>query len=132
MSVAYYIVPEFEIDGFDHFVNGKAIGHVSESRLRDICKSLNVTSLHEFVSQDPAELAEYFDDDSLGDVPGLEQQWFSPDDGLETVSALSSHLQAHPEIIKNAAGVIEDLEEFKSVLTRLQAEDVRWYLALDF
>lgn len=132
MSVAFYIVPKNEIEGFDHFVNGKAIGHASEETLNAICNSLGVKPLHDFISQDSNELAEFFEDEELAEMPQLEQQWFQASDGLATVNALLEHLAANPGAIANATAILEDLKEYQAVLKRFAQEDTQWYLALDF
>jgi hypothetical protein len=133
MSVAYYIVLQSEIDGFDPFVNGKAIAHASEKELDKIFKTLNVTPLADFLSQDPDELAEFISDaggDAPEDLPG--EQWFTADQGLTTVRALKQHLASNPKALKNAAAIGEDLAEYEAVFERIKKEGVLWHLALDF
>jgi hypothetical protein len=133
MSVAYYIVLQSEIDGFDPFVNGKAIAHASEEELDKVFKALNVTPLAEFLSQDPGELAEFIADEGVDvpdDLPG--EQWFTADQGLATVRALKQHLASNPKALKNAAAICEDLAEYEAVLERIKKESVLWHLALDF
>lgn len=133
MSVAYYIVPEREIAGFDHFVNGKALGHADEDILNHLCGELNVQSLLAFISQDPEELADFMEDEDV-DMPEefAEVQWFDATAGLATVRALATHLEGNPDAVKDSNELIEDLREYESVLKRLEQEKVRWYLALDF
>ena len=65
MSVAYYIVPRQEIEGFDHFVNGKAVARANEKKLDTICNSLGVTPLSAFISQDPEELTDFLEEEDL-------------------------------------------------------------------
>ena len=65
MSVAYYIIPEREIEGFDPFVNGKALGHADEKALANLCQQLNVVPLTNFLSEDPDELEEFFADEGI-------------------------------------------------------------------
>lgn len=132
MSVAYYIVPEEEIDGFDPFVNGKALGHAGERKLTKICKALDVTPLHDFYSQDPEELAGILGDDELEGIPEIERQWFSAQEGLKTVTALLAYFRSNPGAIKDSGAIVADLEEYRSVLKRLASEGVRWHLGLDF
>ena len=132
MSVAYYIVPESEIDAFDHFVNGKALGHASEAKLTKLCRSLGIKPLFEFLSQDLDELAMMFEDVDLEDVPEVKQEWFLPAEGLKTVATLANHLRLNPDEMKSSSDIVEDLEEYEFVLERLSKENVRWHLALDF
>jgi hypothetical protein len=77
MSVALFIVPETEIEGFDTFVNGKFIGQESDRTIDKFCKKVGVPSLYEFVSQDPDELADFIEGEGVGvsdNLPALE--WF--------------------------------------------------------
>ena len=56
MSLAWYIVLEREIEGFDHCVNGKAIAHAGEL-LDTAAKEAGVQPLLHFLSAAPDELA---------------------------------------------------------------------------
>lgn len=133
MSVAYYIVLEREIEGFDPFVNGKALGHCDEQALMKLCKKLGVKPLMEFSSQDPEEIADLMEDAGV-DVPDKlpATQWFEAADGLVTVRALAAHLAAEPKALKNGKAIAEDFGEYVGVLERGEKEGVRWYLALDY
>lgn len=133
MSVAYYIVPEREIEGFDHFVNGKALGHADEETLHQLCEALSVQSLLTFISQDPEELADFMEDEDV-EMPEefAEAQWFDANAGLITVRTLAAHLESNPDALKDSSDLIDDLREYEEVLARLAQEKVRWYFALDF
>ncbi|MFZ6819236.1 hypothetical protein [Undibacterium sp. Ji22W] len=133
MSVAYYIVPEREIEGFDHFVNGKALGHADEDTLNHLCEELSVQSILSFISQDPEELADFMEDEGIempAELP--ETRWFDATVGLATVRALAVHLENNPDALKDASNLVEDLREYENVLERFEQEKVRWYLGLDF
>ena len=133
MSVAYFIVIKPEIEGFDPFVNGKAIAKVNEKALTKLCNSLKVRPLVEFVSQNPDDLAAFLESEGVddpGEIP--QEQWFSADDGLTTVRALKQHLAENPDALKNAAAIVEDLDEYENVLDRVKKENVKWHLDVDF
>lgn len=133
MSVAYYIVPETEIQDFEHFVNGKALGHCDEARLSELCELLNIKPLMDFFSEDPEELAEFMefiDEEAPTEFPPLE--WFDPAEGLRSAQALIEHLTVNPEAMEGSAEILDDLKEFEVVLSRLVQENIRWHLALDF
>lgn len=136
MSVALYIVCERDIDGFDPFVNGKAVGHADEETLEAICVELGVPPLMAFYSEDPEALAEFLDDELEDEAPSRDElpaeEWFSAADGLVTVEALADHLAAHPSAIADADAIVSDLREYADVLTRLKKEKVRWHFAMDF
>ena len=141
MSVSYFIVPEREIEGFDPFVDGKALGHCDEDALNDLCEELEVPSLLDFFSQDPADIDELIDDDELEEDEDdtdeaaedpLEPHWYDAGEGLLTVRALAKHLAEYPQALEDSAAILEDLQEFIRVLERLEQEKIRWYLALDY
>jgi hypothetical protein len=133
MSLAYYIVLKPKIEGFDPFVNGKAIAHADEKTVAKLCASLNVRPLTEFISADPDELAEFLEDEGV-DPPEVleEEQWFSAEEGLTTVRALRQHLAENPTALKNSAAIIDDLTDYEVVLEVVKQENVRWHLAVDF
>ncbi len=132
MSVAFYIVPERQIEGFSHFVNGKALGHIREDQLTKLCQRLGVKPLASFYSQVPDELADFLDDEGFGVIEAPETTWFEAADGLATIHALIRHLQDNPNDLHNASNCLADLYEYRDVLARLAEEGIRWFLALDF
>ncbi len=131
MGLAYYIVPESEIEGFDCFVNGKAVAHANEKKLTRICQSQGVKPLNSFYSSDPEEMAAFLEGEGVAapDLPATE--WFEPEAGLATVIALCEHLRTNPRKLNDSDAVLADLEEYRRVLERLVSEGVRWYLAID-
>jgi len=132
MSVAYYIVPEKEIEEFDCFVDGKAVAHVSEEKLEKLCKALGVKPLTHFFRQVPEELAELLEADNPDSENYPAQEWFDAQEGITTVAALIDYLKANPADLENSKKVAEDLEEYLGILEHLAAEKIRWNLALDF
>jgi hypothetical protein len=132
MSVAWYIVGEKEIEGFDPFVNGKAIAHADEKTLAGIFKSLKVPPLMDFFSQSAEEIGDLFDDEEEIPDDSLDEEWFLASEGLKTVRALTEHLKNHPGAIDGSNEILEDLKEFERVLTQFEEERVRWHLAIDF
>lgn len=132
MSVALYIVAEREIEGFDPFVNGKALGHVSETAMRRLCEEAGVTQLMDYCSVSNEDLEQFLDDEEElpDDLP--EETWFEPAMGLRSVRGLMGLLRAKPAALRDAAAVLADLEEFEKVLMRLQQEHVRFHVAVDF
>ena len=130
MSVAVFIVAERP--GPDISVDGKALGHADEEVLEALCRDLGVAPLSRFLSQDPEELADYLEDAATetGDLP--EEQWFSASDGLSTVRALVNRLESRPDVLARSAEILEDLREFETALSVLEAEGIRWHLQMDF
>jgi hypothetical protein len=131
MGVALFIVPERDVEGFDVFVNGKALGRCE--RLDQLAELAGVRSLMEFFSQDPDELeaiAEAEGEETLPD-PLPAEQWFPAEDGLLSVRGMLACLEANPKVIPDGPAIIEDLKEFESVLGNLVSEGIRWHLAVD-
>ncbi|MCB9399039.1 MAG: hypothetical protein H6510_14590 [Acidobacteria bacterium] len=123
MSVAAFIVAERDIDGFDSFVNGKSV-ILYQNQIDQACRILNVTPLFAFLSSPPGEWAEFFEEDQ---VPA--EKWYPPNEGLKTVRALRRYIQEQKGVLEP---ILSDLEEYDNVLTRLEQEQVRWHLQIDY
>ena len=94
MSVAWYIVLQREILGFDPRVNGKILARTGNV-LEALAKHAGVVPLMEFFSAAPDERVEFAEDHGLNveDIP-VElptEKWFSPEEGLKTVRRSSKH-----------------------------------------
>jgi hypothetical protein len=133
MGVALFIVPEREIDDFDPFVNGKALGRSED--LGQIAEDAGVSPLMSFFSASSVDIAGLLgddDDDESEEAPEpIDADWFDPDAGLTTVRGLIRHLSDHPQAAGNTEELLDDLQEFETVLSRLAREGVRWHLAVD-
>lgn len=135
MSVAYYIVTREEPEDLDTFVNGKALAHLDDGVMDQLCEAAGVRSLLDFLSQDPEELEEFLADEgiALDEDNGLpDTEWFSAAEGLTAVRGLLTHLRQHPKAMPNTADIIEDLLEYEAVLLQLAERKIAWHLALDF
>jgi|SRR5579885_644877 hypothetical protein len=125
MSVAWYVVLEREIPGFDPFVNGKALAKAGDA-LDAIAKRSGVKPILSFFSLTP-EMAAFAENE--GALPSkVEETWYMAGEGLKTVRMLLQELE------QNSANdpVVKDLEDFRRVLETLQQHNVRWHLAVDF
>ena len=129
MSVAYFIVLDNDAPGFDPFVNGKALAH--EENLVVLCNKLAIRTFDDFVVMSEDDLSDWLEEDIDRPV-GEEEPWFTADEGLEFVAALSSHIKAHPKAVKNASGCLEDLAEYTAVLEKTRLIGAKWRLNLDF
>ena len=107
MSVAYFIVPEREVEGVDVVARGKALAR--SNSLTRVAQLARVRPLDEFFAMSPEEAAEFIEE-SGGDVP--------PD-------ALPD------EAWYDAAGIVRDLRRFEEALVQLAARGVRWHLGID-
>lgn len=130
MGVAYYIIlndPEI-----DAFVNGKSLG-IEGKRLARIAKSIGIRPLDEFVSfsdTDLAAAAEEFEYE--GEIASGNEQWFAPKDGLAWVSAMREYIRGKPESVKNPTGLLQDLNEFTTVLSQAEEHGALWHLSIDY
>jgi hypothetical protein len=146
MGAALFIVPEREIEGFDPFVNGKALarcrpagarkwlGRAGGDHLARLAQEAEVRPLMEFFSLNPEEALSMIEDlggdPPEGDLPP--EQWFPASEGLETVRGLLAYLATHPDAADEVEALVEDLRQFEEVLGRLDAEGVSWHLSVDF
>ena len=133
MGVAWYIVLEKKIPGFDPAVNGRALAR-AEKILGTLATELGVPGLMQFFSAAPEELAGFAEDhgvdlESKGIILAAEK-WFPAEDGLRTVRAL---IQAgERNRVSQPDPIMGDLKEFENVLEIAQRDDVRWHLAIDY
>lgn len=133
MGAAFYIVLDNKDPGFDTFVNGKFLS-IDNARLERAARLLGLRLLGEYVSANPEEaLAEL--QDLGGDPDGVElpaEQWFDCDEGLAWVSRVAEYVKAHPNEMKNADGVLSDLDEYRRVFEQAKAIGARWHLGVDY
>ena len=127
-----YIVPEREIEGFDHFGPGISLGHAGAKTLDALCRTLGVRSISSFYSQDTDALRGHlrYEGYSLPDLPAV--TWFSAGAGLKTVRALAEYLESEPDALDDAKTAIEELREYETVLERFDKEGIRWYMSAGF
>jgi hypothetical protein len=133
MSVAWYIVLERKIAGFDHEVNGKAIGRAGKV-LEALAKEESVKPLMDFFSAPPQELAGFAEDHGMDlkekaiKLPA--EKWFPAEEGLKTVSVLARAVENRK--IDQADDILDDLVGFRKVLEAARTNGVGWHLAVDF
>ena len=129
MSVAYYIVLDHEEPGFDAFANGKFLARDAE-KLDAICEQLDIPKIDDFVFMSEDELADLLDEDI--ELPeGEGEQWFTADEGIAFVTALTEHIKANPDTLSNPQGVLEDLAEYADVFEKAKDIGAKWHLNLD-
>src|SRR5215475_12597098 len=121
MSASMYIVVEGEDPGFDIFVNGHALAR-NEDALEKLALRLGVKPLLEFFSADENSMALLLEE-GAGDPEWAKTlpppQWFSPDDGLDTIMTLLDYLRDAPATLgSETALVITELEEYERVLRK--------------
>jgi hypothetical protein len=135
MSASMYIVVEGEDPGFDIFVNGHALAR-NEDALEKLAMRLDVKPLLEFFSADQNSMALLLDE-GAGDPEWAKTlpppQWFSPEDGLQTIVALLEHLKDAPAALGSETElVINELEEYQRVLRKTATRNLRWQLAVSW
>jgi hypothetical protein len=136
MSAAFFIVLDREDPGFDTMVNGKFLSQDAK-RLEKIAKSLGMRPLEAYVSYSPEEARAMMEDMGTdpNEIEGMElpeQKWYDPQDGLDWVSEVSAHVRANPSSVKNAKGVLADLDEYRTVFEQAKSIKARWNLQVDF
>ncbi|HTZ89280.1 MAG TPA: hypothetical protein VMA71_03010 [Alloacidobacterium sp.] len=135
MSASMYIVVQGEDPGFDIFVNGHALAR-NEDALEKLALRLGVKPLLEFFSADENSMALLLEE-GAGDPEWAKTlpppQWFSPDDGLETISTLLEFLKDSPAALgSETAPIISELEEYERVLQKTAMRNLRWQLAVSW
>lgn len=130
-----YIVVEGEDPGFDIFVNGHALAR-NEDALEKLALRLNVKPLLEFFSADQNSMALLLEE-GAGDPEWAKTlpppQWFSPEDGLKTVSALLSYLKDNPAALgTETEQIVNELAGYSTVLEKTMLRNLRWQLAVSW
>jgi len=130
-----YIVVEGEDPGFDIFVNGHALAR-NEDALEKLAMRLNVKPLLEFFSADQNSMALLLEE-GAGDPEWAKTlpppQWFSPEDGLVTVSTLLEYLRESPTTLgTETKSIISELTEYALVLEKTMQHNLRWQLAVSW
>jgi hypothetical protein len=135
MAASLYIVVTGDDPGFDTFVNGLALAR-NEDKLEKLSEQLHIARLLDFFSADSDSMALLEQEGyKLPTHPSMlpPTQWFSADDGLEAVSALHEYLEAHITYLgDDTAAVVQELEEYMTVLEKASARNLRWHLAVSW
>ena len=117
MSVAWYIVLERKIPGFDHSVNGKALRRAAKV-LDALAEEAGARPLMDFFSASPEELAGFAEDQAVDlkeEATKLApEKWFSANEGLKTVRALVRAVENGKT--EHAQAILDDLTEFSKLL----------------
>lgn len=130
-----YIVVEGEDPGFDIFVNGHALAR-NEDALEKLALHLGVKPLLEFFSADENSMALLLEE-GAGDPEWARTlpppQWFSPEDGLATISTLHEFLREAPTALgADTSAVVSELTEYERVLQKTAMRNLRWQLAVSW
>lgn len=131
MSMAFYVVAEREVPGFDLFIQGEALGRSSE--LERLAELAGVRPLMDFFGAEPEESSPVVAGarELSERRPQVEVAWYPAEEGLASVRGMLRYLAAHPDCIDDADEIRFDLEDMEMVLGRLARESIRWYLAVD-
>jgi hypothetical protein len=135
MAASMYIVVEGEDPGFDIFVNGRSLAR-NEDALERLAMRLGVRPLIDFFSADENSMSLLIEE-GAGNQELMRRlpppQWYSPTDGLATVRALLRVLREEPQLLgSDGAQVLSELHEYKTVLEKTAAREMRWHLAVSW
>jgi hypothetical protein len=135
MAASLYIVVEGDDPGFDIFVNGRALAR-NEDALDRLAQRLKASPLLEFFSADENSMALLLEQGAgnpewANHLP--QPQWFTPDLGLATVTALLDFFRTSPTALgSETAAVVSELREFDRVLRKTAQHGLRWHLAVSW
>jgi hypothetical protein len=130
-----YIVVEGEDPGYDIFVNGRLLARY-ESAVEQLALDLGMRPLLEFFSADENSMALLIEEgggnpDLLKRLPP--PQWYSAADGLATIEALVTALEADPaQLGSEGLSVLGELREYAVVLRKTAERGLRWHLAVSW
>jgi len=130
-----YIVVEGEDPGYNIYVNGRMLAR-HEGAVEQLAMRLGVPPLLEFFSADENSMALLIEEgagnpDLLSRLPP--PQWYEPDRGLQTVSALVAALEDDPhQLGSDGPQLLQELREYESVLNKTVERGLRWHLAVSW
>lgn len=118
-----------------------------EEEFEDLAKSLGVTPLTDFYSDDPDSLDDVFEEDFFDDPADLEklkqkmgpEQFFNAADALKSVTAIRDHLNTSPLKLKKpphrggrrfAQELIDELNELERSLKLAKSQRVKFHFVL--
>src|SRR3984885_1648593 len=135
MSASMYIVVEGEDPGYDIFVNGHALAR-NEDALEKLADRLGIKPMLEFFSADQNSMALLLEE-GAGDPEWAKTlpppQWFSAEDGLETICSLLDFLkESRSALGSDTLPVVRELEEYERVLRKTAQRQLRWQLAVSW
>ncbi|MDX2214381.1 MAG: hypothetical protein SFY66_13910 [Oculatellaceae cyanobacterium bins.114] len=106
---------------------GKILAHNLDA-LDDVANRLNLHPLTEMISISAEDLENLLDE-PVEDA--LEEQWFSPQVGLATVTALSTFVEANADQFDHSPQLLEDLAEVKHYLELAEQHNVQFHFSVD-
>lgn len=131
MGVAYYIEVEDETLEVATEVDGKAAARAIE-QLGALSQELGLPELDAFLGQSFDEISDLLGED-IAPEEGVDPaaKWFAPEEGIRVLAGLLQALAKNPKRVMNGKAVVEDLQDYLSVLEKAKAAGSRWHLAMD-
>lgn len=99
-----------------------------QQRLNRLAVKQGLTPLEAFESYDPADAAEFLDEEVAANVPPV--AWFPASAGLAAVNALIAYLAVHPDAVPGQNDVLAELTEVVSELADAERAGVRFRFAV--
>ncbi len=110
------------------------------NKLEKVCRKARVRDLYSFfieITREEVicEIGGDPDDPSSYDASELEdlwsEDWYSPEDGLSTISCMLDHVLAKKSSFERVEELIEDLQDFKKILNEARVNGIGWHLSHD-
>jgi hypothetical protein len=127
MGVSFSVVFEADVPQYGIIGNDTLLAERKEE-LHQVASDNGLTSLDAFESYDPADAAEFLDEDELAGLPSV--QWFEAADGLNAVRSLLAHLKEHPDALLDPDAILADLATIESNLSVAERAGVRFRFAV--
>ena len=128
MSVSFSVI--FEASVPPHGTLGS--DNIALSRQKEALDRLasenGLTPLSSFESYDPADFAEFMDEDELDNLP--EVQWFDPAVGLAAVRALAQFISSDPDAAPGGPELLADLISIEKECAEAEKAGVRFRFAV--
>jgi hypothetical protein len=123
MGVAWYIALDVDEPAFDADVDGKTLAR-HEARINELAADYDMPDLATFFGMGGDDIADVLGDE---DDIAVESTWHSASDGVLYFDRLAE-LAVENDL---PGDLVEELQQFATVLRHAAAAGVRWHLAID-
>jgi hypothetical protein len=131
MAGGWYVLLERDVPGLDISADGGKSLLYFHRQIDDLSARLQLPPISGFFRPDRAGVLAYLQEQGVEPDPDAlpDEDWFEPEDGLDTVRGLLDQLRADPTSAPSGEKLIGELEEIERILGAAEREGVRFRLS---
>ena len=127
MGTGFFVRLNPETTSIDLNMDGRALA-LNDGALTARCEELKVRPILNFLSPDAETLRGVLDSAGMYDVPIPPEAWFSPAEGLQTLTSLLPLVEAEREWFSHPDALLADLRRIQDILVQAAAAGAEWNL----